>query len=197
MNLLTFLLHQGINYCIACDGKKGDGRMRWRNISKWLLGGILSVIALVAFVIILVTLSLGDLDSFDNLPEGDSEAEAYIAAYTSALFRATVALAAFTCLLWLAAAFTAISAVHELRASTMITSADLTLRLDERFHSDRALRIRHGAATFLLQKRGSPLRISADGTERRGLLLLNPTESAITISALTVIRNSSTGLTQI
>jgi len=37
--------------------------------------------------------------------------------------------------------------------STAVNSANLTLQLDNRFNSDRALRIRHGAVRFLAERR--------------------------------------------
>ena len=67
----------------------------------------------------------------------------------AAVALATVALALFTGLLWLAAAITARFARNELATSTAVNSADLTLRLDNRAQTDRALRIRHGAVAFL------------------------------------------------
>jgi len=67
---------------------------------------------------------------------------------------ATGALALFTAFLWLAAAITARFARAELSISTAVNSANLTLQIDNRFQSDRALRIRHGAAQFLANERG-------------------------------------------
>ena len=66
---------------------------------------------------------------------------------------ATGALALFTAFLWLAAAITARFARTEISTSTAVNSANLTLQLDNRFNSDRALRIRHGAVRFLAKKR--------------------------------------------
>jgi hypothetical protein len=66
---------------------------------------------------------------------------------------ATGALALFTALLWFAAALTARFARTEISTSTAVNSADLTLQLDNRFNSDRALRIRHGAVRFFAKKR--------------------------------------------
>jgi hypothetical protein len=62
---------------------------------------------------------------------------------------ATAGLALFTGLLFVAAAVTAFFAYREISTSTSVNSAALALQMDNRFHSDRALRIRHGAATFL------------------------------------------------
>jgi len=67
---------------------------------------------------------------------------------------ATGALALFTAFLWLAATITARFARTEISTSTAVNSANLTLQLDNRFNSDRALRIRHGAVCFLAEKRG-------------------------------------------
>jgi hypothetical protein len=66
---------------------------------------------------------------------------------------ATAGLALFTAFLWLAAAFTARYARTEMSTSTAVNSANLTLQLDNRFNSDRALRIRHGAVRFLAERR--------------------------------------------
>ncbi len=67
---------------------------------------------------------------------------------------ATGALALFTAFLWFAAAITARFARTEISTTTAVNSATLTLQLDNRFNSDRALRIRHGAVRFLAEKRG-------------------------------------------
>jgi hypothetical protein len=66
---------------------------------------------------------------------------------------ATAALALFTAFLWLAATITARFARSEISTSTAVNSANLTLQLDNRFNSDRALRIRHGAVEFLAEHR--------------------------------------------
>jgi hypothetical protein len=66
---------------------------------------------------------------------------------------ATGALAFFTAFLWCAAAITARFARAEISTSTAVSSANLTLQLDNRFNSDRALRIRHGAVEFLAERR--------------------------------------------
>ena len=67
---------------------------------------------------------------------------------------ATGALALFTAFLWCSAAITARFARAEILTSSAVSSADLTLKLDNRFNSDRALRIRHGAVRFLAEERG-------------------------------------------
>src|SRR5215210_3166551 len=66
---------------------------------------------------------------------------------------ATGALALFTAFLWCSAAITARFARAEILTSSAVNSAHLTLQLDNRFNSDRALRIRHGAVIFLAKKR--------------------------------------------
>jgi hypothetical protein len=75
---------------------------------------------------------------------------------------ATGALALFTAFLWLAAAITARFARTEISTSTAVNSANLTLQLDNRFNSDRALRIRHGAVRFLAEKRDVPIHCDYD-----------------------------------
>src|SRR5215204_1709648 len=80
---------------------------------------------------------------------------------------ATAALALFTAFLFLAAAVTARFARTEISTSTAVSSADLTLKLDNRFNSDRALRIRHGAVKFLAEERGVPLECHDDITPLR------------------------------
>lgn len=159
---------------------------KWVKPATWLFAilALLLLVLLVGVVAILAILLLSDFSSLSTLqPEPkDTSSEIATARATIGLTIATVALAAFTSLLVagtvIIARYTARTVDHarrEFKASTeareltnTVNSADLTLRLDERFHSDRALRIRHGAATFLLQKRGSPLRISADSNERMG-----------------------------
>jgi hypothetical protein len=75
---------------------------------------------------------------------------------------ATGALALFTALLWFAAAITARFARTEISTSTAVNSANLTLQLDNRFNSDRSLRIRHGAVKFLAEKRGLAIHCDYD-----------------------------------
>jgi hypothetical protein len=75
---------------------------------------------------------------------------------------ATAALALFTAFLWLAAAITARFARTEISTTTAVNSANLTLQLDNRFNSDRALRIRHGAVRFLAEKRDVPINCEYD-----------------------------------
>jgi hypothetical protein len=75
---------------------------------------------------------------------------------------ATAALALFTAFLWLAAAITARFARSEISISTAVNSANLTLQLDNRFNSDRALRIRHGAVRFLAERRDVTIHCEKD-----------------------------------
>jgi hypothetical protein len=75
---------------------------------------------------------------------------------------ATGALALFTAFLWFAAAITARFARAEILTSTAVNSANLTIQLDNRFNSDRALRIRHGAVRFLAEERDVPIRCDYD-----------------------------------
>jgi hypothetical protein len=70
-----------------------------------------------------------------------------------AIALATGGLALFTGFLWLSAAITARFARSEISTSTAVNSANLTLQLDNRFNSDRGLRIRHGAVTFLAKEK--------------------------------------------
>jgi hypothetical protein len=78
------------------------------------------------------------------------------------IMAATAALALFTAFLWLSAAMTARFAHREISTSTAVNSANLTLQLDNRFNSDRALRIRHGAVRFLAEQRHVPINCEYD-----------------------------------
>jgi hypothetical protein len=64
---------------------------------------------------------------------------------------ATAGLAIFTGLLFFAGAVAATIAGQEIVTSTDVNSATLALQMDNRFVSDRALRIRHGAVSFLTE----------------------------------------------
>jgi hypothetical protein len=66
---------------------------------------------------------------------------------------ATAGLAIFTGLLFFAGAVAATIAGQEIVTSTDVNSATLALQMDNRFVSDRALRIRHGAVKFLAERR--------------------------------------------
>jgi hypothetical protein len=80
---------------------------------------------------------------------------------------ATGALALFTAFLWLSAAITVRFARDEISISTAVSSANLTLQLDNRFNSDRALHIRHGAIIFLAEERGVDIKCRDDITPYR------------------------------
>src|SRR5215217_582066 len=82
----------------------------------------------------------------------------------AAIGSATVVLALFTCFLWLAAAITARFARTEISRTTDVNSANLALELDDRAHSDRALRIRHGAISFLVETREDLKELKAEFT---------------------------------
>jgi hypothetical protein len=64
---------------------------------------------------------------------------------------ATAGLAIFTGLLFFAGAVAASIARQEIVTSVDVNSANLALQMDNRFVSDRALRIRHGAVSFLAE----------------------------------------------
>jgi len=64
---------------------------------------------------------------------------------------ATAGLAIFTGLLFFAGALAATFAREEILTSTDVNGANLALQLDNRFVSDRALRIRHGAVSYLIE----------------------------------------------
>jgi hypothetical protein len=108
-----------------------------------LAAGIVSAILSVALIVVAVRLS-------PHLLAAEFEGD-------PAVGLATAGLALFTGLLFLAAAITAFFAYEEISTSTAVNSADLALQLDNRFNSDRGLRIRHGAVTFLANQRGVPL----------------------------------------
>jgi len=132
---------------------------RWRN---WIFEGLFRVSILVGLLLMILVLTLG-WQMFARIPEK----------IDAGVVLATGALALFTAFLWCSAAITARFARTEILTSSAVSSADLTLKLDNRFHSDRALRIRHGAVIFLAQKRN--LRIACDhnispyGAERDSL----------------------------
>src|SRR5215210_788159 len=119
---------------------------RWRN---WIFEGLFRVSILVGLLLMILVLALG-WQMFARMPEK----------IDAGVVLATGALALFTAFLWCSAAITARFARTEILTSSAVSSADLTLKLDNRFHSDRALRIRHGAVIFLAQKRN--LRIACD-----------------------------------
>ena len=119
-------------------------RNNWKEmvfqILFWMAIGVGAVLAIAAIVLGWVLYA----DYFGERKDAE----------TAAVGSATVALALFTCFLWLAAAITARFARKEIITATDVNSANLALQLDNRAHSDRALRIRHGAVTYLAKKRG-------------------------------------------
>jgi hypothetical protein len=104
----------------------------------------------------LVLVVLAVLVAFDRFKVGTHETDPGVAL-------ATTGLALFTGLLFFAAAVTAYFAYDEISTTTVsnklsaaaneasadANKANLALQMDNRFNSDRALRLRHGAITFL------------------------------------------------
>jgi hypothetical protein len=106
-------------------------------------------IALIGGLIALCLVVLGFVVTLELFPLGEHGTDPGVAL-------ATMALALFTGLLFVFGAATAIFAYEEIRASSIANklsaganSAALALQMDNRFNSDRALRIRHGAIIFL------------------------------------------------
>jgi len=132
---------------------------RWRNRIFEVLFWVSIV---VGFLLMTLVLTLG-WQLFDQFPKQ----------VDAGVVLATGALALFTAFLWCSAAITARFARAEILTSSAVSSADLTLKLDNRFNSDRALRIRHGAVKFLAQKRNLSIacdhNISPYGTEKNSL----------------------------
>src|SRR5215210_1508479 len=126
---------------------------RWRN---WIFEGLFRVSILVGLLLMILVLALG-WQLFDQIPEK----------IDAGVVLATGALALFTAFLWCSAAITARFARTEILASSAVSSPDLTLKLDNRFNSDRALRIRHGAVRFLAEERSVPLECPDDITPYR------------------------------
>jgi hypothetical protein len=118
----------------------------WRRINPLTL---LVGIALIGGLLALCLVVLGFVVTLELFPLGKHGTDPGVAL-------ATMALALFTGLLFVFAAATAIFAYEEIRASSIANklsaganSAALALQMDNRFNSDRALRIRHGAVIFL------------------------------------------------
>ena len=115
-------------------------RNNWKNrvfeILFWIAIGVGAVLAIAA--ILLGWVLYADYFGEREHPEA------------AAIGSATVVLALFTCFLWLAAAITARFARTEISTTTDVNSANLALQLDNRAHTDRALRIRHGAVWYLV-----------------------------------------------
>jgi hypothetical protein len=106
-------------------------------------------IAIVGGLLSLGLIALGFVVTLELFPLGKHGTDPGVAL-------ATMALALFTGLLFLFGAVTAIFAYEEISTSAVANSlsaaansATLALQMDNRFHSDRALRIRHGAVIFL------------------------------------------------
>jgi hypothetical protein len=118
--------------------------------------GLLRYIAVGGGLLSLVLIVLAVLVAFDRFRVGTHETDPGVAL-------ATTGLALFTGLLFFAAAVTAYFAYDEISTSTIsnrlsadanealadANKANLALQMDNRFNSDRALRIRHGSVTFL------------------------------------------------
>src|SRR5215211_7000037 len=140
---------------------------RWRN---WIFEGLFWVSILGGLLLMLLVLALvlrlNPLDMYNKLPKEESKLN-YV---DVGVVLATGSLALFTAFLWCSAAITARFARAELLTSSAVNSAKLTLQLDNRFNSDRALRIRHGAVKFLAKKRNLLIDchhdISPYGTEK-------------------------------
>jgi hypothetical protein len=120
--------------------------MVWRKINPMTL---LVGVALIGGLIALCLVVLGFVVTLEFFPLGEHGTDPGVAL-------ATMALALFTGLLFVFGAATAIFAYEEIRASSIANklsaganSAALALQMDNRFCSDRALRIRHGAVIFL------------------------------------------------
>jgi len=120
---------------------------KWKN---WIFEGQFWVSIAVGLVLMAVVARLG-WQVYKEAPEH----------VDVGVMLATGALALFTAFLWFAAAITARFARAEISTSTAVNSANLTLQLDNRFNSDRALRIRHGAVKFLAENRKN-VRIDCD-----------------------------------
>jgi hypothetical protein len=111
--------------------------------------GLLRYIAVGGGLFSLVLVALAVLVAFELFKVGTHGTDPGVAL-------ATTGLALFTGLLFFAAAVTAYFAYDEISTSTYsnklsadANKANLALQMDNRFNSDRALRIRHGAVTFL------------------------------------------------
>jgi hypothetical protein len=108
--------------------------MRHLRRLSW-IGGITSLFLILTAIAIAVIPPVGEFLGRDSGDPG--------------VAFATAGLAIFTGLLFFAAAVAAGIAREEISAATHVNSANLALQMDNRFHSDRVLRIRHGAAAFL------------------------------------------------
>ena len=116
-----------------------------RRSSNWIFQGLFWVSIIAGLLLMALVLTLG-WRMYRMLPNPELGVHAGVVI-------ATAALAFFTAFLWCSAAITARFARAEILTSSAVSSADLTLKLDNRFNSDRALRIRHGAVKFLAEER--------------------------------------------
>jgi hypothetical protein len=116
-------------------------KLTWRRNTPFLFSA--ATTAILSFVLLIVLVVLGSEVLKQIFVEGS------LGGPDPGLGLATAGLALFTGLLFVAAAATAIAAKEEISTSTAVNSADLALAMDNRFHSDRALRIRHGSVAFL------------------------------------------------
>ena len=119
-------------------GDRSTWGMRRLRLLTWI--GTLASIPLIVMAIV-VALGLLGLGEAIGIKEHSDPGVAL----------ATAGLAIFTGLLFFAGAVAAGIAQQEIAASTDVNSATLALQLDNRFVSDRALRIRHGAVSFLAE----------------------------------------------
>jgi len=132
---------------------------RIQSIPRLLVG-----IAFVGGLIALLLIALGFVVTLELFHLGEHGTDPGVAL-------ATMALALFTGLLFLFGVVTALFAYEEIstsskanKLSAAANSATLALQMDNRFHSDRALRIRHGAVNFLANHQ-----LDAKGAPRRNL----------------------------
>ncbi len=131
-----------------------DGRtwgMRRLRLLTW-VGGIASVLLILTAVAVTVE-ALGVGEAIGLTHDSDP-----------GVAFATAGLAIFTGLLFFAGAVAAGVAAQEIYTTTDINSANLALQLDNRAHSDRALRIRHGAVWYLVETREDLKELEAEFT---------------------------------
>ena len=143
---MTLLVSQDINLSMNVKQKiTPPGLLFWGAV---LVSSVIAITTLALAIVLFVS------DAYINAEAG--------------LVIATVGLALFTFFLWFAAALTARVAHRELKESlkertqatagkrfaNLVNSADLALQMDNRFHSDRVLRIRHGAVMYLAKREG-------------------------------------------
>jgi hypothetical protein len=129
-----------------------------RRSSNWIFQGLFWVSIAAGLILMAVVLVMGWqlYSKMGGLPLEPRDEEVFKEVDPGVVI-ATGALALFTAFLWCSAAITARFARAEILTSSAVSSADLTLKLDNRFNSDRALRIRHGAVRFLAEERGVPI----------------------------------------